>query len=494
MNSRLLPIIAVSFLAQLLLYALTAQGDETVLRTGYRTWFEKTGVFSVEAQIVGVAKTTSGPLIQLQTKQGKSVEVPYSYLSDADQKFSVEWFKQSQTAPQSLTIKLPAIDDKVKVLWGSHWFKGRIVAIEDSKFKFRYDGYDAVWDEWKKAEELRWDDGRPVVPGGSADPAVSKIPPKQPPMPSTEVTGGMSKPAPSNIPAIVIDTTHKETTSKFPKGLSAQDTLQYLRAQTEQGNLMEFWEWLPDNVRSHFTSQQHRDNLALLDRLKVEDEVGFDKVLASAKQVLEAQETFLFGSELFQSWVSPQNREAMKLAYKPARSLFAETTEWFSNIAAEIRRPDFEQSLRKRSARVGPLLKKLFATIGPEASQEFWSRFTVKEDGPNSGSLTIGSFSGEKVVYLLTKMDGRWIPQDLAGTAQKLIDSQKSKIAEIKKLSAGGIGALAFVARLEQGLETGFRLGFIEKLDALSQCKTQAEFDTTVKELQGTIQRWLRLR
>ena len=494
MNSRLLPIIAASFLAQLLLNAFTARGDDTVLRTGYRTWFEKTGVFSVEAQIVGVTKTASGPLIQLQTKQGKSVEVPYSYLSDADQKFSVEWFKQSQTAPQSLTIKLPAIDDNVKVLWGSSWFKGRIVAIEESKFKFRYDGYDAAWDEWKKAEELRWDDDRPVVPGGLADPVVAKIPPKQPPMPSTEVTGGMPEPAPSNVPAIVIDTTPKETTSTFPKGLSAQETLQYLRAQSEQGNLMEFWEWLPDNVRSHFTSQQHRDNLALLDRLKVEDEVGFDKVLASANQVLDAQETFLLGSELLQSWVSPQNRESIKLAYKPARSLFAEATEWFGSIATEIRRPDFEQSLRKRSARVGPLLKKLFATIGPEASEEFWSRFTVKEDGPNSGSLTIESLSGEKVVYLLTKIDGRWIPRDLAGTAQKLIDSQKSKVAEIKKLSAGEIGALAFVARLEQGMETGFRLGCIEKLDALAQCKTQAEFDTTVKELQGTIQRWLRLR
>jgi hypothetical protein len=54
---------------------------------------------------------------------------------------------------------------KVEIKWGSGWYKGSIIDTKSDKYKVSYDGYNASWDEWVKADRLR-------TPGAVVHPAT----------------------------------------------------------------------------------------------------------------------------------------------------------------------------------------------------------------------------------------------------------------------------------------------------------------------------------
>lgn len=54
---------------------------------------------------------------------------------------------------------------KVEIKWGSGWYKGSIVDVKGDQYKVNYNGYNASWDEWVKADRLR-------LPGTEAKPAA----------------------------------------------------------------------------------------------------------------------------------------------------------------------------------------------------------------------------------------------------------------------------------------------------------------------------------
>lgn len=465
-------------------FAPHAFADDTESINSFRIWHDKTEIFSVEAQMLGVEKTDEGPVIKLRTRKGKNVSVPYGHLSEADQKFSVEWYKLNEN--NSINVdSLPAVGDKVKVFWGSRWYPGSIVEIDAEKFKFSYDGYSSSWDEWKTAEQLRWSDDRPVIPGGPSDPASEKTTsvPKQPPMESTAASAAATK----DIPAITIDNRPIETTSTFPKGLSAVETLEYLKSQTQQGNLQVYWDWLPDHVRAHFVSQEHRDHLAVLDQVNAKG-VGLNKAYNSALRVFEKQENFLLQSQLLRVVLSEGDLKLIEDIYEPMTGLMKEGFNWLENIDSEIRSPRFESTLRQRSERLGRHVAALFDVLPQADIDQFWKRITVNPSGGGGGSLVMTYPDGSRKVFALTQVDGRWMPKSLVETAELIIEKQRAEVAEIKELSRAQIEGRAQGAQLAQGIQDGFYLSLSEQLDVLANSKTQGEFDETLQKLLVIIQ------
>lgn len=135
-----------------------------------RSWHDRSGFFSIEAEIIGVARNGNSPKIQLKKSDGSTIEVPYALFSDDDQSFAVSWYRQQQAQPKRPSSpKLPRVDDRVKIKSGSRWYKGKIVEMDGERFKFSYDGYSSNWDEWRRADQIRWEDDSPVIPGGPAD-------------------------------------------------------------------------------------------------------------------------------------------------------------------------------------------------------------------------------------------------------------------------------------------------------------------------------------
>ena len=160
-----------------LLGSQTLLGDDGATRD----WHDRSGFFSLTAEIVGVNRSGNGPRIELRKADGSLVEVPYALFSDEDQQHAVAWYRDHQSnAKDAATPKLPQLGDGVKIKYGSRWYKGEIVEVEGQRFRFRYHGYSATWDEWKTAEQIRWEDDSPVIPGGPSDPNAEESAAKLP--------------------------------------------------------------------------------------------------------------------------------------------------------------------------------------------------------------------------------------------------------------------------------------------------------------------------
>ncbi len=45
--------------------------------------------------------------------------------------------------------------DKLEIKWGETWYKAEVLEVEGERYKVRYDGYSAAWDEWATSAKLR---------------------------------------------------------------------------------------------------------------------------------------------------------------------------------------------------------------------------------------------------------------------------------------------------------------------------------------------------
>lgn len=60
-----------------------------------------------------------------------------------------------------------SVGDSVSIQWSASWWPGRVLAVDGERYRIRYDGYDASWDEWVTAERLRRPERRPAAPAAS---------------------------------------------------------------------------------------------------------------------------------------------------------------------------------------------------------------------------------------------------------------------------------------------------------------------------------------
>jgi hypothetical protein len=79
----------------------------------------------------------------------------------------------SDVQAQAQTAQRYQVGDSVSIQWSASWWPGRVLAVEGERYRIRYDGYDASWDEWVTAERLRRPEGRAAAP---ATPAVAPSP------------------------------------------------------------------------------------------------------------------------------------------------------------------------------------------------------------------------------------------------------------------------------------------------------------------------------
>jgi hypothetical protein len=89
----------------------------------------------------------------------------------------------ADTRAQAQTTQRYNVDDAVSIQWSASWWPGRILAVEGERYRVRYDGYDASWDEWVSADRLRRPDAPAAAP---ASPAVAPTPPAPAPAPAPD--------------------------------------------------------------------------------------------------------------------------------------------------------------------------------------------------------------------------------------------------------------------------------------------------------------------
>lgn len=575
-----------------------------------RVWHDRSGFFTLDAEIIGVDRDQAGPRLKLRKDDGTIVGIPYSIFSEADQKFAVDWHKTQQTKPTTAAPpKLPVVGDRVKNHWGSTWYSGTIVEVDADRFKFRYDGYSASWDEWKTAANLRWEDDSPVVPSEPPDAnkadtvASSTVKPERPkgvtpnPAGNTDTAGdtdtpmakaepSADKPAATSVsktpgpgrvklpvvgdrtkmewggkwwPGVIMEVDGKrfrfnydgwdsspdewrtadqlrweddtavipggpadvassggasptpaksavtdtaapkstmdlsrftlsiETSSPFPPGLSPQQTLDYLKKETMAGRLQVFWDWIPDEMRNYATSQEQRDNLALLDQVRPAG-LGADHFLSELVTVLRTKKAFVLQNPIVALLLeTPGNIAAFTDVYAPVTALLDESTQLLGNIDTELRGTEFETAFRGRCDRIGKQIATLIESAPPDQVQAFWDRIyvTPTEDG---GTLTMAYPGGQNKTFELVRINGRWMPRTVAESLLAYPELQRAKAMEIKALSKARIDGRYQGASMAQGYKDASYMSLAEKLRAAAQSKSQSEFDASIQQVLVALQ------
>lgn len=398
---------------------------------GFRTWNDRSGFFTIEANLQGIGRGDDGATLKLRKTDGRVIEVPYKLFSDADVKWAADWFREHKNDPPP--PRLPMVGDRIQLQSSSRWYKGEVVAIDGLKYEFKYDNYSSSWNEWKTAEFLRWEDGTAVIPGGPADPDVvaaaeaAKTPESKP----------QSKPEPPAMVTPPVDTTDDDAIANvdgFPSGLSPTQTMTHLRTQIERGNLAVVWDWLPDDTKRYLTSESMREHLKVIDSVKA-DELGPSDFLRELAVVLKTKKSFVLASPITMLLLEDQaSVDDFAKVYDPAVDAFDQAVDWLSSVDAEMRGESFEADVRARCDRMAPIVKTLFASASAEQLASFWDRIVVAE-ASGGGTLTLVYPTGQKKLTPLTNVDGRWMPTSMVDSLGQLPEGQRKLANEIASLS-----------------------------------------------------------
>ena len=384
--------------------------------------------------------------------------------------------------------KAPGVGDRVQIKWGSSWWKGEIVERDGKRFRFRYDGYGETSDEWKTIEHLRWEDGTPVIKGGPADPETAKLAASE--MKAEKAAIDSKQPTPTIVidqsllaPAKVAwDESDVSTTSDFPKGMSPEETLEYLKTQAMVGNLQAFWNWIPDEVRTYVTSDEQRANLVILDEVNVRG-LGPGHFLVELVAVMKTKKEFVLKSPITRLLLEDQSSiEMFAEIYEPSVAFFNSVTQLIANVDDEIRTAGFDSKIRDHCDQIGLHLSELLRSAPESVLEEFWNRFRV-DSGPNGNFLTLVYPTGESKRMSLTRVNGRWIPKPLAESLLSIPDAQRKKVKEIRTLSQSRKDGRAMGAGMAQGIKDANYMSLAEKLRAAASAKTQAEFDAAMQNV-----------
>lgn len=365
--------------------------------------------------------------------------------------------------------------------------------VDGERFRFNYDGWDSSPDEWKTAEQLRWEDDTAVIPGGPADAGVQAKPAQSVAKRPSATLENSSPGSPASIaeskPAM--DLSHlessTETTSAFPVDLTPEQTLEYLRKETTQGNLQVFWDWMPDNFREYVTSQEQRENLQLIDQVNPKG-LGADHFLKELVVVLQERKDFVLNNPVILAVLEDQETvDAFARIYEPAISLLDEFTQLIGNIDGELRGNDFDAAFRRRCDRIGKHVATLLQATPADQLQAFWDRIVVTPQG-DGGTLTMVYPTGERRVFPLVRINGRWLPRPLVESLLAIPNAQRDKAREIKSLSKTRLEGRIMGAGMARGMKDGNYMSLAEKLQATADAKTQAEFDAGIQQVLVALQ------
>ncbi|TWU32831.1 SHD1 domain-containing protein [Novipirellula artificiosorum] len=455
-----------------------------------RVWRDRSGFFSLSATIVGVERSEAGPKIKLRKSDGDVVEVPYALFSDEDQEHSVAWYREQRAKPKVATAPvLPKVGDRVKIKWGNSWWKGVIEEVDGERFRFDYDGWDSSPDEWRTADQLRWEDDTAVIPGSLTDPAapssVSSVTNKTKP-----ATNSSAKPVPANLavtpqPTVTtMDLSHYEgstdTNSKFPQGLSPQETLDYLQQQATRGNLQAFWDWVPDDFRDYLASQEHRDALKVLDQVSSKG-LGQAHFLKELVAALRKRRAFVLNNPVVQMLLEDQpNVDAFARVYEPATDLLHEFTQLVGSIDDEIRGDGFDAAFRHRCDRVGTHVATLLALAPAEQLQSFWDRFVITEEA-EGGTLTLVYPTGQRKTFPLVRINGRWMPRPLAESLLTIPTAQRAKAKEVQSLSKAALEGRIVGTSMARGFKDASYMSLAERFQEAAAAENQKEFDAAIQ-------------
>lgn len=129
-----------------------------------REWRDSSGSSQAVGDIIAVERDQGETVVRVRTLDGDIESIPYKTLEQDQQPVARQWYEREQTRPVSADgSKLPLVNDRVKLKWGSKWWNGHVVEAEEDRYKVAYDGWSSSWDEWKTPAELRWPDDTPIA-------------------------------------------------------------------------------------------------------------------------------------------------------------------------------------------------------------------------------------------------------------------------------------------------------------------------------------------
>lgn len=235
------------------------------------------------------------------------------------------------------------------------------------------------------------------------------------------------------------------------------------------GNAGILWTAMPSTYQKDVTDLVHQAG-AKLDA-EVYDR-GFT-LLTKLSDVLGKQRAFILSSPMF---AQNANKAQVEANWESGVSLLRTLATSKISTVDGLKNFDAQAFLDSTGSEVLALAQKMSVSAegGSMAAQLKAIKFDIVETGATKASVRVTQANGEAEVTELTKVDGRWVPTDMAAEWSQKIAEAKANLAELKpedmaKNKPQILGALAMAE------------GVLTQLDS---AKTQAEFD---QALQGAM-------
>ena len=262
----------------------------------------------------------------------------------------------------------------------------------------------------------------------------------------------------------------------FPSQPSLEEQVTFVRQQVMAGHLEVFWYALPDEMRAAIDSQEFRDVLRPQIKEYEAKSKPMEGLVTKLLNVLTTKKEYVLGTSMLAA-IPPGAKNMVMRGYDPGVGLIYEVMV-FSDAQTTLPENTMSSIVDYHAPRIGAHLSKLISMLPPEQVEQFTGSISVQQSDDNSGSVTIPGNGGVPQTIEMARVDGRWIPRDLAEKWAANKDSFADQFAEMLQ-STQQLGdspeAAAQVAAISGQVGT--------VLDGMLAATNQQEFDQVVTQV-----------
>jgi hypothetical protein len=250
----------------------------------------------------------------------------------------------------------------------------------------------------------------------------------------------------------------------------------FIREQVMAGHLQVLWYALPDEMRAAVDSQEFRD--VLRPQLKEYESKSkpMEDLVTKFLNVLTTKKEYVLGTSMLAA-IPPDAKGMVTQGYDSGVGLVYELVV-FSDAQTTLPENPMSSIVDYHAPRIGAHLSGLIRLLPPEKIEQFVSQITVEQSDDNSGSVTIPGNGGSTQKIEMTRVDGRWIPQDLAEQWVANKDGFADKFAGLIESSQQLGNSPEAAAQVEA---ISGQVGTV--LDGMLAANSQQEFDQVVMQV-----------
>ncbi len=264
----------------------------------------------------------------------------------------------------------------------------------------------------------------------------------------------------------------------FPTDASLQETVDFIREQVLTGHPEVFWYAFPDEMREVLDSPDYRSKLASLESPSNDAVVA---MLTKAVQVLITKKDFVLGSQML-AQLPPPVQPMVQQIYDPVVGVIYEFTQ-LTRAQDQLKTMTVTEFVDQRGSSLGGHLRVLLEQLPPGTVEQFTSQITVVDEDATHGTITMTKPGGDLEQLQLTKVDGRWLPNELATKWAEAAGNFKGIMdAEFEKLQAREAENAEATKQANAMMATAVTMA-TGMLDPLLQASTQQEFDVALQQI-----------